>query len=80
MYMRYAENLSLEEMSQITKQSKNTIAVQLHRGVEKFRILYHKQLKKQNKEQTLRNRRVTSNFLHNEQERRYDKLLSHLYQ
>ncbi len=41
MQMRYAENLSLEEISHSTGQSKNTIAVQLHRGLEKLKILYH---------------------------------------
>ncbi len=42
MQMRYAENLSLEEISIATGQSKNTIAVQLHRGLEKLKTLYHK--------------------------------------
>ncbi len=39
--MRYQEDLSLEEISMKTGQSKNTIAVQLHRGLEKLKILYH---------------------------------------
>lgn len=40
MRMRYVQDLSLAEMSLITGQSKNTIAVQLHRGVEKLKLLY----------------------------------------
>lgn len=40
MRMKYVQDLSLEEMSLITKQSKNTIAVQLHRGLEKLKLLY----------------------------------------
>ncbi|MDD2657737.1 MAG: RNA polymerase sigma factor [Candidatus Pacebacteria bacterium] len=39
--MRYVQDLSLSEMSLITGQSKNTIAVQLHRGLEKLRLLYN---------------------------------------
>lgn len=41
MRMRYVQDLTLEEISLITGQSKNTIAVQLHRGLEKLRLLYH---------------------------------------
>ncbi len=41
MRMRYVQDLSLAEMSLITGQSKNTIAVQLHRGLEKLKLLYH---------------------------------------
>lgn len=41
MRMRYVQDLSLSEMSLITGQSKNTIAVQLHRGLEKLRLLYN---------------------------------------
>jgi len=40
MRMRYVQNLNLKEMSLITGESKNTIAVQLHRGLEKLKILY----------------------------------------
>jgi RNA polymerase sigma-70 factor, ECF subfamily len=40
MRMRYVQDLSLEEMSLITGQSKNTIAVQAHRGLEKLKLLY----------------------------------------
>lgn len=40
MRMRYVQDLSLEEMSLITGVSKNTIAVQLHRGLQKLKILY----------------------------------------
>jgi len=38
--MRYLQDLSLKEISLITGQSKNTIAVQIHRGLEKLKILY----------------------------------------
>lgn len=79
MYMRYAEDLSLEEISKITKYSKNTIAVQLHRGVEKFRTLYFNQLKKQNNENILKNRRISTRSFYGG-ERRQDALLSFLYQ
>lgn len=40
MRMRYVQDLSLKEMSLITGQSKNTIAVQLHRGLAKLKLLY----------------------------------------
>ena len=40
MRMRYIQDLSLEEISLITGLSKNTIAVQLHRGLAKLKILY----------------------------------------
>lgn len=38
--MRYVQDLSLEEMSLITGQTKNAIAVQIHRGMEKLRLLH----------------------------------------
>jgi len=41
MRMRYVQNLSLKEMSLITGQSKNTMAVQAHRGLIKLKLLYH---------------------------------------
>ena len=41
MRMRYLQDLSLKEMSLITGQSKNTIAVQAHRGLEKLKLLYY---------------------------------------
>lgn len=40
MQMRYIQDLSLKEISLITGQSKNTIAVQVHRGLEKLKLLY----------------------------------------
>lgn len=40
MRMRYLWSLSLEEMSRLTRQPKNTVAVQLHRGLEKLKLLY----------------------------------------
>lgn len=39
MRMRFIQNLSLKEMSLITGQSKNTTAVQVHRGLEKLKLL-----------------------------------------
>jgi RNA polymerase sigma-70 factor (ECF subfamily) len=40
MRMRYIQDLSLEEMSLITGQSKNALTVQAHRGLEKLKQLY----------------------------------------
>ncbi len=40
MRMRYSQDLSLGEMSTITGQSKNAVAVQVHRGLEKLKLLY----------------------------------------
>ncbi|MBP9814384.1 RNA polymerase sigma factor SigW, partial [Candidatus Woesebacteria bacterium] len=40
MRMRYVQDLSLQEISLITGQSKNTVAVQIHRGTEKMKELY----------------------------------------
>lgn len=41
MRMRFVQGLSLQEMSLITGQTKNTIAVQVHRGLAKLRLLYN---------------------------------------
>ncbi len=46
MRMRYIQDLSLKEMSLITGQSKNTVAVQVHRGLVKMKILYPPLIKK----------------------------------
>lgn len=40
MRMRYIHDLSLKEISIATGQSKNTVAVQAHRGLEKLKLLY----------------------------------------
>ncbi len=40
MRMRYIQDLSLAEMALITGKTKNTMAVQLHRGLEKLKVLY----------------------------------------
>lgn len=40
MRMRYVQDLSLKEMSLITGQSKETLAVQVHRGLEKLKVIY----------------------------------------
>jgi RNA polymerase sigma-70 factor, ECF subfamily len=40
MRLHYVQNLSLAEISQVTGQTKNAIAVKLHRGLVKLRILY----------------------------------------
>jgi RNA polymerase sigma-70 factor (ECF subfamily) len=42
MRMRYVQDLTLKEMSMITGQSKNTIAVQTHRGLQILKSLYKK--------------------------------------
>jgi RNA polymerase sigma factor (sigma-70 family) len=41
MQMRYVQNLSLREMSDITGQSRNTLAVQVHRGLAKLKLLHN---------------------------------------
>lgn len=38
--MRYMQELSLTEMSRITGKTKNSISVQVHRGLEKLKMLY----------------------------------------
>ena len=38
--MRYVDDLSLEEIACATGKTKNAIAVQLHRGLEKLKLLY----------------------------------------
>jgi RNA polymerase sigma-70 factor (ECF subfamily) len=38
-HMRYVQDLSITEISLITKQSKNAIAVQIHRGLSKLKVL-----------------------------------------
>lgn len=40
MRMRYVQDLSIKEISLITGQSKNAIAVQAYRGLEKLKLLY----------------------------------------
>ena len=40
MRMRFVQNLSLTEMSLVTGKTKNAIAVQVHRGLEKLKLLY----------------------------------------
>jgi RNA polymerase sigma-70 factor, ECF subfamily len=40
MHMRYVQDLSLREISLITGQSRNTVAVQTHRGLKKLKLLY----------------------------------------
>ncbi|MDP3955799.1 MAG: RNA polymerase sigma factor [bacterium] len=41
MRMRYAQDLSIKEISLLTGQSRNTVAVQAHRGLAKLKILYN---------------------------------------
>ncbi|MDO8620248.1 MAG: RNA polymerase sigma factor [bacterium] len=38
--MRYMQDLSLQEMSRLTGQTKNALAVQVHRGLGKLKILH----------------------------------------
>jgi RNA polymerase sigma factor (sigma-70 family) len=40
--MRYEQDLSLKEISFITAQSRNAVAVQVHRGLTKLRKLYNR--------------------------------------
>lgn len=40
MHMRYVQSLSLKEMSSCTGQSQNAVAVQVHRGLAKLKLLY----------------------------------------
>ena len=42
MRMKYVQDLSLEEMSVVTGQTKNSIAVQAYRGLEKLKVLYNR--------------------------------------
>ena len=39
--MRYAQDLSIEEISILTGQSKNVVSVQLHRGIAKLQKIYN---------------------------------------
>lgn len=41
MRMRYVQDLSLKEMSLITGQTKNSLAVQAYRGLQKLKLLYY---------------------------------------
>jgi RNA polymerase sigma factor (sigma-70 family) len=38
--LRYIKGLSLKEIAALTKQSENTVAVQVHRGLMKLRKLH----------------------------------------
>lgn len=40
MNMRYVQDLSIQEIADITGMTKNTIAVQVHRGISKLKFLY----------------------------------------
>lgn len=40
-FMRYVQELSLSEIAQITGESENTIAVRIHRGLNKLRALFY---------------------------------------
>jgi RNA polymerase sigma-70 factor, ECF subfamily len=40
MRMRYVEDLTVNEMSAATGRSRNSISVQVHRGLEKLKLLY----------------------------------------
>jgi len=44
MRMRYVQDLSIKEMALITGQSKNTVAVQAHRGLAKLKLLYNQKI------------------------------------
>ena len=38
--MRYVDDLSLDEISRLVGQSKNTVSVQLHRGLKRIKLLH----------------------------------------
>lgn len=40
MRMKYIQDLSIAEISAITGQSKNTVAVQMHRGLAQLKLIY----------------------------------------
>lgn len=40
-FLRYVQELSLGEISEITGERENTIAVHIHRGLQKLRTLFH---------------------------------------
>lgn len=42
-HMRYVQELPLKEMSLLTNQSLNTVAVQCHRGLEKLKTIYYQE-------------------------------------
>ncbi len=42
--MRYVQDLTLSEMAILTGKSKNTVAVQAHRGLRKLKLLYARSL------------------------------------
>jgi len=46
MRMKYKQDLSLKEIALITGQSRNTVSVQAHRGLEKLKSLYGKSTKR----------------------------------
>jgi RNA polymerase sigma-70 factor (ECF subfamily) len=46
MEMKYIQELNLQEMATLTKQSKNTVTVQLHRGLFKLKKLYREKKEK----------------------------------
>lgn len=46
--MRYVQDLTLKEMSLITGKTRNTVAVQVHRGLEKLKVLYGRTLIQKN--------------------------------
>ncbi|MEN9582210.1 MAG: hypothetical protein RL641_164 [Candidatus Parcubacteria bacterium] len=40
-YPEFVKELTLDDMSLITKESKNMLAVKSHRGLKKLRLLYN---------------------------------------
>jgi len=41
LYMKYVEDLSIEEIADITGDSKNAVTVRIHRGMEKLRTVFN---------------------------------------
>jgi RNA polymerase sigma-70 factor (ECF subfamily) len=54
MRLRYVQDLSLQEIALITGQSRNTVAVQAHRGLEKLRALYVERAASASKNQSIK--------------------------
>ncbi len=44
--LRYLQELSLKEIAAVTMQSENTVAVQVHRGIQKLQLMQQKGIKK----------------------------------
>lgn len=57
MKMRYVQDLSIKEIAILTNQTKNTVAVQTYRGLEKLKALYQEQSKTQTTHQHIHHKK-----------------------